>query len=344
MKYIIMCGGNYSDKFATPKPLLKVCGEILVERTIRLLRENGITDIAISTNNPMYDYIDVEKLKHKNEYIHAEKKRNSNHEQSWLNAYYPTEEPACYLAGDVYYSEEAIKTIVNAKVKETMFFCVPDVQDGRKDKRNTKGREPLAYKVENQQVFRKAINELFDLIDQGKFKIDPISWHLYRKLNNLELGFNAKDYGFANDIFKTKGDYIAIDDYTTDIDGLRDISKLEYLLNEGGRKMIKVEVIERFTLGDYKCLKNVTRAGGVDKPGELFIGDTFECDEAMVKYLSGANRYQRPYVKVIEIIPDKKENTETITLKLDPKTVTTAEVKTTTAYKPKTTKKKTSKK
>ena len=304
MKYIIMCGGNYQDKFITPKPLLKVCGEILVERTIRLLRENGITDIAISTNNPAFDYLEVEKLRHQNNYVHANYKKTQKHEESWLNAYYPTEEPACYLAGDVYYSDEAIKTIVNTKVKETMFFCVPDVQDGRKDKRNTKGREPLAYKVENQEIFRKAINELFDLIDQGKFKIDPISWHLYRKINNLGLGFEAKDYGYANDIFKTNGDFIAIDDYTTDIDGILDITRIEFLLNKGGGKMIKVEVIEGFTLGDYKLLKNVTRRGA-EKEGQLFIGDTFECDEAMVKYLTGENRYKKPYVKVIEVLPEE---------------------------------------
>lgn len=40
MKYILMCGGNYKDKFETPKQLLKVNGEILVERTIRLLKES----------------------------------------------------------------------------------------------------------------------------------------------------------------------------------------------------------------------------------------------------------------------------------------------------------------
>ena len=35
MKYIIMCGGKYRG-FETPKQLLKVNDEIIVERTIRL--------------------------------------------------------------------------------------------------------------------------------------------------------------------------------------------------------------------------------------------------------------------------------------------------------------------
>ena len=40
MKYILMCGGNYKDKFETPKQLLKVNNEVLAERTIRLLKGN----------------------------------------------------------------------------------------------------------------------------------------------------------------------------------------------------------------------------------------------------------------------------------------------------------------
>ena len=66
-KYIIMCGGNYND-WETPRQLSVICGETLVERTIRLLRENGITDIAVSSNNPAFDYLDVPILHHNNEF------------------------------------------------------------------------------------------------------------------------------------------------------------------------------------------------------------------------------------------------------------------------------------
>ena len=97
MKYILMCGGNYTDKFKTPKQLLKVNDEVLIERTIRLLKENGVKDIAISTNNPMFDYLEVEKLRHKNEYTHDNPERHNKSQYSWLNAYYPMEEPACYI-------------------------------------------------------------------------------------------------------------------------------------------------------------------------------------------------------------------------------------------------------
>ena len=303
MKYIIMAGGNYKDQFEIPKPLLEIDGEKLIERTIRLLKENGIIDIAISTNNPAYDYLGIEILKHENNYIHDNPKTNLTSKGCWLNAYYLMNTPCCYLHGDVYWSEEAIKTIIETEVKDTMFFCIPDRYDGRKGF-NIKGREPLGYKVQNNELFNNAVKEMKQMIDEGKFKKDPISWHLYRKINNIKMEYD----GFGNSIFNTKGDYIAIDDYTTDIDMPRDIPKIEKMIQimKGGIKMIKVEVIDDFTLGRYNELKNVVRKSK-DEYGRLFIGDVFECTEEMAEYLTGKNHLGRAFVKVIEVIPAKVE-------------------------------------
>lgn len=314
MKYIIMCGGVY-NRFEKPKHLLEIHGEVLVERTIRLLKENGIKDIAISTNNPAFDYLEVEKLRHKNEYDTSNKEKNKKSSSNWLNAYYPMKEPCCYLHGDVYYSEETIKKIIETDVKDTMFFCTRDIQDGRPTGINTKGREPLAYKVNNQKIFRKAINEIFDMIDNGLFKngAEPISWHLYRQINGLELGAGSKDYGFANEIVHTKGDYIIIDDYTTDIDSMRDIPALEKLIKieKGEIKMIKVEVTEQFHLGKFNELRNIIRKNmNKNMDGQLYSGDTFECTEEMAEYLTGQNALNRAFVKVLEVIPEKEKEIE----------------------------------
>jgi len=231
MKYIIMCGGNYKE-FETPKQMLKVYGEMLVERTIRLLRENGVNDIYISSNNPVFDCFSVPRLQHENDYNCEGKEENRKSKRCWLNAYYPTDEPVCYLHGDVYFSEQAIKTIVETPVENTMFFCTYDWSDGEKDKRNYKGREPFAYKVQNQKVFRYAINKIFDMVDNGYFKdgLPPICWHLYRFLNGYDVKSKAKQWTEVNDIFKSKGDYIVINDYTTDIDHPEDVKVLEEYL------------------------------------------------------------------------------------------------------------------
>lgn len=233
MKYIIMCGGKY-PQFEKPKQLLKVNGEVLVERTIRLLKANGIKDIEISTNCSDFDYLGLPIIMQENNYISGSEYEKKKSSYCWLNAYPPLEEPACYLHGDVYFSDEAIKTIVETEVKDTMFFCTYDWTDGEKDKRNYKGREPFAYKVVNQKLFRDAINNLLKMVDDGKFEngLPPICWQLYRYINNLDINFNTKEWTEINNIFKTNGDYIVINDYTTDIDHPDDLKVLEEWLKK----------------------------------------------------------------------------------------------------------------
>lgn len=69
--------------------------------------------------------------------------------------------------------------------------------------------------------------------------------------------------------------------------------------------MIKVEVIEKFTLKDFDELKNIERRS-VDEKGTLFVGDTFECNKDMVDYLTGNNPLNKVVVKVVEIVPEKE--------------------------------------
>ena len=209
--------------------MLKVKGEVLIERTIRLLKENGITDIAISTNNPAFDYLDVEKLRHQNNYTHDDN-FDGKPKGCWLNAYYPTDKPCCYLHGDVYFTEDAIKKIITAPAKDTLFICTCDLTDKRfiRDAR-CKGREPFGYKVQNQEIFRNAINDLLRMVEAGEYDnaIKPFSWHLYRYLNNMDLCKNAKQYTEINNIFDNDGDYMVITDITTDVDRKEDVEMLE---------------------------------------------------------------------------------------------------------------------
>ena len=73
--------------------------------------------------------------------------------------------------------------------------------------------------------------------------------------------------------------------------------------------MIKVEVIEDFTLGKFNELKNIERANpNKNEDGHLYKNDKFDCNEEMAKYLGGENGEHRAFVKIIEIIP--KEVTE----------------------------------
>ena len=74
--------------------------------------------------------------------------------------------------------------------------------------------------------------------------------------------------------------------------------------------MIKVEVIEDFSLGRFNEIKNLVRKAK-NKNKELYIGDTFECEEDLAKYLLNEDGYKnpenRPFVRVIEVAPEVKE-------------------------------------
>lgn len=70
--------------------------------------------------------------------------------------------------------------------------------------------------------------------------------------------------------------------------------------------MIRCEVIEEFTLEKFDELKNLVRAREEKNQNKkLYLKDTFECNKEMADYLTGGNSYKKPYVKIIEIIPEE---------------------------------------
>ena len=75
--------------------------------------------------------------------------------------------------------------------------------------------------------------------------------------------------------------------------------------------MIKVRVIEDFTLKDFNKLENIVRNKNAIE-GRLFKGDIFECSEEMARYLTGENIIGKTVVEVIEVKPEKKEDAEEV--------------------------------
>ena len=207
MKIIIMCGGKYDD-FETPKQLSIVNGETLVERTIRLLKENGITDIYISSNDPRFDKY-APRLEHNNSFEAKEGKVYGY----WIDAYYPMVEPCIYLHGDVYYSENAIKKIINLNPNVNTFIG----NEVARNKEHKNWGEPFGWIIVNQKEFRKGIEETKKLQDEGKLERGfALSWELYRVLNGLD----------PNKQYILDETYLSIDDETIDIDAPFQIEQL----------------------------------------------------------------------------------------------------------------------
>lgn len=67
--------------------------------------------------------------------------------------------------------------------------------------------------------------------------------------------------------------------------------------------MIKVEVIENFSLKRFNEIANLERAKQ-NVAGKLNVGDKFECSKELADYLLGNNPLNKAVVKVIEVKPE----------------------------------------
>lgn len=189
MKYIIMCGWNFDSM---PKHLQPIKGEPNVLRTARLLREHGVDDIAISTNNLAFEGIGLPLLHHSNKFGIGGR---------WLEAFFPTDFPVCYMFGDVVYSEDAIKQIVETETDSVEFFASapPFSPHYYKDY-----AEPFAFKVQDVDFFWAAIHKTLEF--KAAFKREPIAWELWQVIKGTPL--NELDYT----------NYHVINDWTCDFD------------------------------------------------------------------------------------------------------------------------------
>lgn len=203
MKYIVMCGGNYSA-WESPRQLTEINGEALVERTIRLLRECGVDDISISSNDMRFSVFEVPVLRHENNF-------DTEGHGCWVEAFYPTEEPVCYIMGDVFFSPEAIRTIVNEETTGIQFFASAPPFSPMYTK---PWAEPFAFKVVDQKRFRAAIDFAKANEKTGIFRRRPIAWELWQVIN----GEDVRQINYWN--------YRVINDYTCDIDSPDDVAQL----------------------------------------------------------------------------------------------------------------------
>ena len=218
MRYILLCGTGEIN--GIPRQLVKVKGERLVDRTIRLLRSRGIKDIAISTRNTAaFSGCDAKIIEY-------------DSSGDWVNAFYPTGEPVCYIFGDVFFSPDAIKKIVETPTDSIEFFAsAPPFGSGY----TRIWAEPFAFKVNDQKYFRECIETVKEYKRLHKWKREPIAWELWQVIKKTAINY----INYRN--------YVVINDYTCDIDEEKDIAEIEevmkprYLIHACENRMWYVE-------------------------------------------------------------------------------------------------------
>ena len=271
MKYIIMCAGE-GKRWGNYKGVPK-----------HLIEINGETLIGRTTR--MLKEYNVDYV------ITTSDKRYKKYGETIPQSYNDCEidrfedigeNEICYLYGDVYYTEYALNKIINTPTDNILFFG--------------SDQEIFGIKVVNKDLFMKHKNIVKQLFLEGKIW-RSIGWEVYRSLNEIPL-----------EEHKITDNFILIEDLTDDIDMPSDYEK--FVNRFKGGNMIKVEVIEEFTLERFDELKNIQRKGN-DVKGRLFTGDEFECTKELADYLLGGNALKRPFIKIIEVKPEKKTEPET---------------------------------
>lgn len=182
-KYIIMAAGagtRWDNYLGIPKHLIEINGETLLGRTTRLLKENGITNFIITTSDSRYEEYGKTAPQTK---FDCEVDR---FEETLVDG------PICYLYGDVYYTEDAIKTIIETEPEDVLFF-------GHE-------WEIFAIKIKDKELFFNNKSKVKKLYLSKE--IDRcIGWEVYRCMHNLP---------FTEHIITDR--YVKILDGTDDID------------------------------------------------------------------------------------------------------------------------------
>ena len=70
--------------------------------------------------------------------------------------------------------------------------------------------------------------------------------------------------------------------------------------------MVKVQAIMDFSYKKYDKIQNLNSLDEIEK-GTIFTGDIFEVDDKEALYLTGKNKNKIVAVKVLEVIPEIKE-------------------------------------
>lgn len=287
MRYVILAKGGH-EGFKEPRQLSKINGERLLDRTIRLLKENGVKDIIVTGRYKLKDVIVYDPLDNDFDY--------NTESGYWLNAFSNEFliEPVCFIWGDVYFSENAIKTIVNTDTDSALFFCSYQNKSHRYIK---EWDEPFAYKVVDTDLFRTHRDRVKRLFDEGKTERHPIVWELYRSIN----GIDVNEHRLENNV-------VIINDITCDIDTPGDIKKIEERIGN----MVRAEVTTEVDVGRFNEITEVIRRNAQnDTNGHLFVGDIVLCNDEIAEYLNGNNKNKTSYVKIIEVIPEVKEEKKT---------------------------------
>lgn len=205
MRAIIIAGGEatrWGGYLGKPKHLAEVDGEPILARTVRLLRENGVATPYIVAKDHNYRGI----ASGATVYIANLNPKNGDADKflSSRELWSPFERTVIFY-GDVFFTEDAIKRIVEFNSNDWTLFC-------RKDGSSITGGRfgecfAISFYPKDRRRNIKALEKIANDWSTGRLKRCG-GWEFYREIVGLTI----------NDSHQLTTNYVEINDFTEDFD------------------------------------------------------------------------------------------------------------------------------
>lgn len=179
-----------------PKQLLEVDGETLLHRTVRLLEENGVMNIWITSHNPEFEVWGTTRYEPINNHYEIDKFYAC--EPIWERG-----GTTLFIYGDVFFTEEAMKRIVSVDCDDFLFYGLFHVSHF-----TGHGGEIFAVKVKDHDLFGGMCEYIRMKYIHEEFRCG--AWELYRAMNGI------RGEGLGHHI--PHAHFVGIDDFTDDFD------------------------------------------------------------------------------------------------------------------------------
>lgn len=190
MKYIIMADGKgtrWNNFNNIPKHFIEINGEKIIFRTVRLLNEmDPDCSVTVTSHDPRYDIPGSTRHEPSNNILEIDRFTEEL-----------LENDICFLYGDTYYSEDALRLIIGTEADSLMFFG--------------NSRSIIAVKIKDAAVFKKHFDRIRELFLSGKIS-RCVGWQIYESFTGGDLESRHINGSFVT-IDDSSRDFNSPDDY-----------------------------------------------------------------------------------------------------------------------------------
>ena len=173
-RFVIMADGKgtrWANYMGVPKHLVEIDGEPIIGRTVRLLNEmmDGKCEVIITSHDERYEF----------EGSRRHEPLNNNLEIDRFTQELIADN-TCFLYGDTYYTEEALREILDTENEDVLFFG--------------NSKSIVAINVRNAAMFEEHVNNVRQLFLDGKIE-KCVGWQVYQSITGQDFGKKAEMVG-----------------------------------------------------------------------------------------------------------------------------------------------------